>query len=442
MNLSLRPIPMKTRTRLAALIAAASSIVVGAASATASDPGWTDLLNTPGQSHRAAIIDPFSNDPQAADLVLAGDVHGVQSGLLHRFSQSASSLTPLDTDTSNFGTYGLAWDTSPSSAGFGNLYRVGTVQRSTASGNLVPEWTVLRGTEATTQWSPSATFRLADAWSEARGVTVDDAGNLHVCGMALDAAGVGHWVVARSQDQGASWTYTSVFQGSGAYSFTGYNHVAALGITFVPSTTGPGGALFAVGTRGKLYAGAWTVTRSSDGGASWQVVDTEAWLPRKANTSRARKVAADSAGRIFVLGDTGSRMENAPSPWVIRMSSNGGTSWTTIFGPWNYGPCPYPIDLAVDALGNVWAVGVTHEKYGTKKVTYTSRATWVRLTESAPGNGVWSSSYGFLTDEAQGINRAAAEAITVDAAGRIYISGSYRANDGSPWVWFAKRYEP
>ena len=441
MNLSLRPIPMKTRTRLAALISAASSVLV-AASATASDPGWTDLLNTPGQSHRAAVIDPFSNDPQAADLILAGDVHGVQSGLLHRFSQTGSSLTPLDLATASFGTSGLTWDTGPSSAGVGALYKLGTILRTASNGNIVKQWTVHRGTDAATTWTGVDSYNLADAWSEARGAAMDQAGNLYVCGMAIDAAGLSHWIVRRSTDQGTHWTSTSVFQGSGGWSLTGYNVVEALGITFVPTSGGSSGALYAVGTRGKLYAGAWTVTRSTDGGESWQVVDTDAWVPKKVGTSRARKVAADSMGRVFVLGDTGSRMENDPSPWVIRMSSNGGGSWTTIFGPWNYGPCPYPIDLAVDTSGNVWAVGVTHEKYGTKRITYTSRATWVRLAESAPGSGVWTSSYGFLTPEAPGLHQASADAIAADAAGRVYVSGSFKADDASPWVWFTKRTSP
>ena len=301
-------------------------------------------------------------------------------------------------------------------------------------------WTLRRGTGAATSWVPVDDFSLADAWSEARGVTVDDQGNVYVCGMALDASGISHWIIRKSTDQGVHWQTQDLFKGNGSWSLTGYNTVEALGITFVPNSSGPGGALFAVGTRGKLYSGAWTVIRSIDGGTNWKIVDSDAWVPKQIGTSRARKVAADSRGRIFVLGDTGSRMEQDPSPWVARMSSDGGNTWKTIFGPWNYGPCPYPLDLAVDAAGNVWAVGVTHKKYGTKTVTYTSQATWVRLSETTPGT--WTSSYGFLTDEAQGQNRALAGAVVTDGAGRVYVSGSIQPTSASSWQWFVQRMAP
>jgi hypothetical protein len=99
--------------------------------------------------------------------------------------------------------------------------------------------------------------------------------------------------------------------------------------------------------------------RSTDAGQSWQL--SEQWVPKSSGTSRARKVLSDDNGRLFVLGDSGGRSESDPSPWVVRMSRNGGITWdaTPIFGPWSYGPCVFPLDFTIDAsTGDIWIAGV------------------------------------------------------------------------------------
>ena len=73
--------------------------------------------------------------------------------------------------------------------------------------------------------------------------------------------------------------------------------VEALGIAAGRESSA--GALFVAGTVGKRYYGSWTVTRSSDRGLTWQVVDTSSWVPKSlSSTSRARKVVAGSSGTV------------------------------------------------------------------------------------------------------------------------------------------------
>lgn len=62
--------------------------------------------------------------------------------------------------------------------------------------------------------------------------------------------------------------------------------VEALGIAVGRGSSD--GALFVVGTVGKRYYGSWTVTRSLDGGESWEGVDTAAWVPTADDLSPRR----------------------------------------------------------------------------------------------------------------------------------------------------------
>jgi hypothetical protein len=162
--------------------------------------------------------------------------------------------------------------------------------------------------------------------------------------MTLDASGVSHWIIQRSEDGGVSWTIKDVFKGNGTTSVVSLQH---RGRTWHDVRIRSSWRFVHSGhTRQQVF-------RRLDGLAqhrprrNWQIVDS--WVPKTSGSSRARKVATDGA-RVFVLGDTGGRTEKDPSPWVVRMT-DGGNAWQTIFGPWTYGPCVYPSDFSVDASG-------------------------------------------------------------------------------------------
>lgn len=395
---------------------------------------WQTILGLDGQSSRAMMMDPLAPAGDWPSLVVSGEIAGItDSGgtpyKIFRLAQSDAAspsnpdLNPLH--ASGATVYSMA-------VGANGLYWAGGLNTSTGN-----KWIVRRSVDGGGTWQEVHRWSLAAGmFAEARGITVDEAGRLFACGLALDASGASHWIIQKSEDGGGHWTTKDLFKSSGAASIaTGYNIVEGLGVSFV---SGAGGGLFTVGTRGSKYFGVWTVLRSVDQGNNWQVVDS--WVPKSTGSSRARKVTSDGA-RIFVLGDNGGRTERDPSPWVVRMSEDGGNAWQTIFGPWSYGPCVYPTDFTIDAAGDIWIAGAVVKQYGTNKNrSHTTTATVVRLHETQPG--AWTSTEYPITPEAQGIYRAEVSAVAADNLGHVYVSGSFKADDASAWQWFVQRRLP
>lgn len=412
---------------------AVAMVVLAGALCESSAQTWETVFAQDGPpTPRAILMDPLS--PQSvgpASLILAGDLasDGTDDRVFRLVQDPLpAQLTPLDDSATT--VYSLAAN------GAGDLY---------GAGSRAGAWVVRRSpaADAGGNWADLMSYQKAPGKSSrARGLVVDGRGVLHACGMGIDEAGYSHWLVQSSTDGGQSWSENDLFRSGGVSGFgTGLDVVEALGIAEGRGSSA--GALFVVGTVGKRYYGSWTVTRSLDQGASWQVVDTSAWVPKSlSSTSRARKVATDAVGRVFVLGDTGGRTEVDPSPWALRMSASAGDpgSWVTLFGPWRYGPCPYPLDLTIDALGNVWMAGVVHNAYGKKSVTYTTAWTVVRLHEEP--DGIWTPTVYFPLGEAPGTYRAAAQAITADDQGRVFVSGNHQADDATPRQWMVQRFEP
>jgi hypothetical protein len=124
------------------------------------------------------------------------------------------------------------------------------------------------------------------------------------------------------------------------------------------------------------------------------------------------------------MGDSGGGHEMDPSPWVVRMSADGGKpgTWTTIFGPWKDGVGPVPLDMTIDAFNNVWIAGQVLRRYPTGKgqnsYAYFTTATVLRLQESTPG--VWSPTVYAVTPDYPDNNSAQATSITADMWGKVY----------------------
>jgi hypothetical protein len=173
---------------------------------------------------------------------------------------------------------------------------------------------------------------------------------------------------------------------------------------------------------------------------TWQTVDT--WLPSNGN-SRARKVAVDGLGRILVMGDSGGGNETDSSPWVVRMSADGGDTWNTIFGPWQLGPQPNPLDMTIDANDNVWVSGDVLEirpsspKRPNNNLHYLT-AMVVRI-ENSP-TVPWSFSSYPVSPNCLGA--ATAGSITADIWGRVYVNGMYQETSTGPQKWFVRRWVP
>ena len=391
-------------------------------------------LSGAANSSRSILIDPTSNNPTLPNLLVAGQVDG-DSVKLHRLLQVPDPVECLRV---------------PLDAGMGTLHSIATdlagqtvyTAGEFAAGSSTTAWAVRRSVDQGLTWTtPSAPFSLGGTVALARGITVTAQG-VAACGFAQDAAGYMHWVVGTSGDGGTTWTYKKVFSSSGMADLSVGSHlVQASGMA-----QGADGSLFVVGSRGTKSLGKWTVTKSRDGGNTWSTVDS--WLPPGRNaSSRARKVAVDSGGRIFVLGDTGYGKETDPSPWVVRMSNDGGANWSTIFGPWSfsaYDVNPLPMDLTVDVHRNVWLAGGALEKVpvsqskGNVQYAYLRTALVVRLENPAnPLSVTWTHSVSAVSPVCE--YPSLASSITSDAYGRVYVNGRYRESATGPSQWFVKR---
>ena len=392
-----------------------------------------------GGANRALMIDSVSAVSNFPRLIVAGKTldDGVNDipEKVHRLQQpedpSGSGLVPLD---ANAGTvFSLAADAS------GTLYSAGSYSiNSTTTG-----WIVRRSTDGGPTWLTIRMFSLGGSTARARGVTVNSAGNVIVCGTAFDAAGYAHWIVETSANAGISWNSRDVFKAPVDLSL-GNDGTEAMGTA---ELSGPNGGLYVVGVgfvanKQRQWRNAWTVTRSRDDGQSWESLDPSPY--NSWGSSRARKVAVDGLRRIFVMGDTGILNEQNATAWVIRMSTNGGDTWTTIFGPWQEGISSAPWDMTIDAFNNVWIAGQVLRRYPTGKnkntYAYTTTATVIRLHESMPG--VWSPTVHALTPEYDNVNSAQASSIVADLWGRVYVNGTFQENSASPIQWFVQRWTP
>ena len=83
--------------------------------------------------------------------------------------------------------------------------------------------------------------------------------------------------------------------------------------------------------------GSWVVRKSSDGGATWPVVDN--FRLSSGDDCHAYGIAADSLGNVIVVGTgkqtvTIGKGRNSTTEtktyWVVREGTGGGTSWTTV----------------------------------------------------------------------------------------------------------------
>ncbi len=146
----------------------------------------------------------------------------------------------------------------------------------------------------------------------AQAMAKDPLGNLYAAGLgAIDANFDTLAVVKKSTDGGATWSVVDTFSNGEAAPFYEYNAI----------TSDRVGNLYAVGD-----GNGWFARRSLDGGSSWSTVDTLAGI--------AHGVATDAAGNVYVAGDN-----SANQSWIVRKGTGTGTSWSTVdtFSPGGYG---------------------------------------------------------------------------------------------------------
>jgi hypothetical protein len=320
-----------------------------------------------------------------------------------------------------------AWYAGIVSDSAGNLYVAGTAyDDGTTNGGLL-HWIVQSSTDGGATWLLVDDFVPGgDTWTQVTGLTVDTAGNVYVAGVADYGPPSYDPLYATSP---ASYVWT-IRKGIGGSSFTTVDSVPYNAWEFGPQGiySHPAGGIFAVGdvrryttNRNNTVSAsrAWVVRRSLNGGATWQNVDT--FQLNSGYNSLARGIGADVLGNIYVVGNAigPSVKGTAWAHWVVRKSSNGGTSWTSV-DDYQLDSSNYSMAyrFAVDVSGNLYVAG-----FGNTGSGYNSH--WI-VRKSVGGTGSWATVDNFQHAGSGSI----ASAIVADASGKVFVGGS----GGGHWL--------
>ena len=139
--------------------------------------------------------------------------------------------------------------------------------------------------------------------------------------------------------------------------------VAAGGMTVAQAITkDPAGNLYSAGYAcidGANLSVVAVVRKSSDGGATWSTVDS--FSNGEANPGyEYNAITSDAAGTLYAVGDN-FWFSPYPSVWMVRKSTDGGANWTTTaMIAEAIGPGGTPAGIAADAAGNVYVAGYTY----------------------------------------------------------------------------------
>ncbi len=373
---------------------------------------WQTILPdpdfAPGWTGSAALIDPSSADPS---------VPGVFIGCWSDSAQGIGSVVRVDpqgnhsvADTELSRVYGLGHN--PAAAA---LYAVGDGLRVTVPPFPRSNPTTWKVLESVTgggagSWSTDDEFYLSSKTaSSARGTTTDTDGSVYVCGLAYPNRGGAHWIVRKLPPDGV-WATVS-----DQSSPTGVNAIASGMCIFSGNANNATKAVFAVGTLNSK----WTVLRSQNQGASWQLVD--AWSPGNKLAAGATGAACDAAGNLYVVGHRGTG--TYPTGWVVRMSANGGDTWTPLLDVAE-GAYSWAASVGADANGDIWVCGMTQNTSGTSR--------WTMLRHSA--SETWSQSWGFRQLPFGETYSKARGIASNPAGGDVFVTGELRWPDGTSRV--------
>ncbi len=240
--------------------------------------------------------------------------------------------------------------------------------------------------------SPSAEWQMAHDYSYdtavgsdtyARGVAVDSAGAVYVAAAGVKlVSGLNDydWLVLKST------TGTSTLAVMDNFDLTAGTVTAVYGIAVDTSN-----AIYAVGTGNTTTGSQWLVRKSTNGGTSWTTIDSFALTPTDANSPSAvaNGITIGANGAIYVVGE--SRVDSSHFAMIVRKSTNGGSSWTTVD---QYTPEPYGTEarsVAVGPSGEVYVFS-QYSPAGTSG-SDAFRAVEVKIRKSTDAGSSWSEVY-------------------------------------------------
>lgn len=278
----------------------------------------------------------------------------------------------------------------------GNLYVVGTAYDDGSASGGPFHWIVRRSTDGGATWSIVDDFVPGGQLTQANAIAADPAGNVYVAGFADYGNGTLAWMIRKGVG-GIGFTTVD--------SFTSGDYPGPSGI-YVHPTAG----ILAVGsakvTVKRVSSQAWLVRRSTNGGASWQTVDT--FQLSSGTASRALGVGGDALGNLYVVGSgTVLSKGKSSSHWVVRKSATGGSAWSTLDDyQLSANNSAEAHSFVADANGNLLVAGQATSSTGTH---------WI-VRQNPGGTGAWAT--------VDAYQNAAAFGIAANASGNVFVGGA------------------
>jgi len=164
------------------------------------------------------------------------------------------------------------------------------------------------------------------------------------------------------------------------------------------------------------------VRRSTDAGKTWSNVDT--FQLASANSARALGIGADAGGSLYVVGRGNTTSKGATiHHWLVRKSTDGGISWSTVDDFQPSGSRAEARAFAATSNGDLYVAGMTTDgsNAGTHWIVRKSPGAtgpWATYDDYQYAAGVWSLPY----------------AMAADASGNLFVGGA-----GSDH-WLIKKY--
>ena len=191
----------------------------------------------------------------------------------------------------------------------------------------------------------------------------------------------------------------------------------------------PSGDIYAAGLTGTnqgVGGWVWLVRKSSDGGSTWSTVDS-VW---DSNVKEARAVGFHPNGSILVAGTIG-------NVWTVRRSTNGGATWATVDSYQTGRQLPSEaFGVVVDSSGNIYVAGTARASL---KGKYTDQ--WV-VRRSTNGGGTWATVDNFTLDYTGYLAALSGPSgITIAPSGAVFVCGYLTATDGS-LHWIVRQETP
>jgi hypothetical protein len=380
-------------------------------------------------------------------------------------------------------------DRTPKSSCFNTPMQTPTIMRP------VRRLTNLRNIALGAILSTVASHGVAQTWqtiddmspnATAQAIATDSVGNLFVAGYAKDAAGVYHFPVLKSNDQGATWDsdLSTPEIEEPADDFTTADLQTYSIILKSARVLTAGGAyedhivrgVFIKNTQGARFV----IRRSTDGGTHWVPLDfspsnsnhvlsfagltvvpngdiyvsysaTETLVTYKGKTATTTTVEHKAVSRFdsasgswqtaatwpgsFFAGSDSYTIQGGDTAWYVRKSVDRGLSWNVV-DTYRYDATTTlmtPTGIAADNHGNVYVAGYGRRDYtvGTgKSATRYSQMKWL-VRKGANRGTNWSTIGAF--GERQYVHNMA-RGIAVDSSDNVYVAGFDASEAPSRWV--------